>query len=204
MKIPKQAKQVFKGVIFDVYQWPQKMYDGSCKTFEMLKRADTVQIIAVTKDKKILLAKQKQPQYKKYFYSVLGGRVDKGETPLQAAKREMLEEAGYQSNDWELVATKALYHKIEWTMYNFVARDCKKISEQSLDAGEKIKILPVNFQKFLQILLVPNFRSQDIALDVLKLTTQNKLNQFKKKLFKKCRPTQIPRRISASGPRKSA
>lgn len=185
MKIPKQAKRVFQGVIFDVYQWQQKMYDGSYETFEMLKRADTVQIIAVTPDKKILLAKQKQPQYKKNFYSVFGGRVDKRETPLQAAKRELLEEAGYTSNDWELIATKALYHKIEWAMYNFVARNCLKTKKQSLDAGEKIKILSINFQEFLKILLAPNFRSQDIVIDILKLARQNKLKQFKQKLFKK-------------------
>lgn len=185
MHIPKQAKRVFKGVIFDVYQWKQKMYDDSSETFEMLKRPDTVQIIATTKDNKILIAKQKQPQYQKYFYSVFGGRVDKGETPLQSAKRELLEEAGCVSNDWELIATKALYHKIEWTMYNFVARNCRKNQKQNLDKGEKIKVLSLNFKKFTKILVDKNFRSQDIALDVLGLAYQGKLNQFKKLLFKK-------------------
>mgnify|MGYP001618991409 CR=1 FL=1 len=185
MKIPKQAKRVFKGVIFDVYQWPQKMYDNSSEIFEMLKRPDTVQIIATTKNNKILIAKQKQPQYQKYFYSVFGGRVDAGETPLAAAKRELLEESGYESTDWELIATKALYHKIEWTMYNFIARDCQKIQKQNLDKGEKIKMLSLNFEEFTKILVAKNFRSQDIALDVLGLAYQGKLNQFKKLLFKK-------------------
>ncbi len=40
MKIPPNAKRVFKGIIFDVYQWQQKMFDGSKETFEMLKRAN--------------------------------------------------------------------------------------------------------------------------------------------------------------------
>jgi len=33
MKIPKDAKLVFKGKIFDVYQWQQKVYDGTTVTY---------------------------------------------------------------------------------------------------------------------------------------------------------------------------
>src|SRR5215467_9321922 len=32
--IPEHAERVFQGKIFDVYQWPQKLYDGSTATFE--------------------------------------------------------------------------------------------------------------------------------------------------------------------------
>ena len=59
--IPKHAKRVFKGVIFDVYQWKQKMYDGSFKTFEKIKRPDTVIVFPVLDNGKILLTKQSQP-----------------------------------------------------------------------------------------------------------------------------------------------
>jgi len=41
MKLTSQAQRVFKGIIFDVYQWKQKMFDGSQGIFEMLKRPDT-------------------------------------------------------------------------------------------------------------------------------------------------------------------
>ncbi len=185
MKIPDKAKKVFTGVLFDVYQWKQKMFDNSIETFEMLKRADTVQIIATTPDKKILIARQIQPNYKKYFYSVFGGRVDKGEKPLVAAKRELLEESGYESDDWELINTKALYHKMEWNMFNYIARNCHQTKKQTLDKGEKIKVLKLNFTEFKKIILLENFRSQDIALDILGFTQQGKLSQFKQKLFQK-------------------
>lgn len=69
MKIPLNARRVFKGIIFDVYQWEQKMFDGSFKTFEMLKRLNTVEIIAI-QNNKILLSKQSQPN-KENFYSLL-------------------------------------------------------------------------------------------------------------------------------------
>jgi hypothetical protein len=73
-KIPKKARRVFKGVIFDVYHWPQKMFDNSTVTFEMLKRADTLQVIAITPDKKILLLKEQQPT-KKLRPAIHGSRL---------------------------------------------------------------------------------------------------------------------------------
>ena len=39
--IPPEADCVFRGEIYEVHQWPQKMPDGSVKTFEMLRRPDT-------------------------------------------------------------------------------------------------------------------------------------------------------------------
>jgi len=33
--VPEEAKLVFKGIIYDVYQWEQKMFDGTFSTFEM-------------------------------------------------------------------------------------------------------------------------------------------------------------------------
>ena len=38
--IPINAKKVFQGIIFDVYQWEQKLFDGTVATFEKLKRPD--------------------------------------------------------------------------------------------------------------------------------------------------------------------
>ena len=57
---PPEAKRVFAGVIFDTYQWQQKMFDGSFSTFEMLKRPDTVEVIALKGDR-IIVLEQEQP-----------------------------------------------------------------------------------------------------------------------------------------------
>lgn len=83
--LPSNAKLVFKGTIFDVYQWEQEGYDGKVKIFEKIKRPDTVVILPILEDGKILLARQGQPG-KEPFLGTVGGRVDEGETPLEAAK----------------------------------------------------------------------------------------------------------------------
>src|ERR1700733_8127048 len=89
--IPDQAKRVFKGEIFDVYQWPQTMFDGTAATFEMLKRPDTVQAIAVVDDK-ILVLNDEQP-HRGARLTFPGGRADKSNESTDAAiKREVHEE----------------------------------------------------------------------------------------------------------------
>lgn len=146
---PPHATKVFSGILFDVYQWPQQLFDGSVTTFEMLKRADTAEIIAV-KDRKIMLQEQEQPN-KPTFYCLPGGRVEKGEEPLVGAKRELLEESGFVSDIWELYSTVRPLHKIAWSIYLYLARDCHWLQAPQLDAGEKIKILWVTFNELLDL-----------------------------------------------------
>lgn len=149
--MPSNAKKVFEGVIFDVYQWEQKMYDGTTKTFERLDRADTVDVLATTKGGKILIQRQSQPDRDEAFLCLIGGRVEKGEDTLEAAKREMLEETGYTSPTWELLLSYRPMFKIRWDMYVYVARNCEKTADQHLDPGERIGVMVVTFDEFLDL-----------------------------------------------------
>ncbi|MFH1404693.1 MAG: NUDIX hydrolase [Patescibacteria group bacterium] len=146
--IPNQAKCVFKGIVFDVYQWEQEMFDGSKATFEMLKRADTVNVIATTGDK-VMVIKQEQPG-KQEFFGIPGGRIDEGEETLACAKRELLEETGFVSNDWEVFKVWQPYSKIDWRIHLYIARNCKKVADQTLDAGEKITVQLVAFDELVE------------------------------------------------------
>lgn len=123
------------------------MYDGTIETFEMLKRPDTVQVIPVVGDK-IWLTEEEQPHHKR-GRGFLGGRVDEGEDPLVAAKRELLEEAGLESDDWQLYTSIEPAVKMDWTIYYYIARNCRKVAEPHLDAGEKIEVKAVDFDEFM-------------------------------------------------------
>ena len=183
MKIPPQAKRVFKGVIFDVYQWQQKMYDGSISTFEMLKRPSTVEVIAV-KDNKICISHQSQPT-KEDFYSLFGGRAEEEEDPLATAKRELLEESGMESDNWELYKSFNPLHKIDWCVYTYIAKNCRTISKIKPDAGEKIETIELTFEEFIEYLLSDKYWGNEIVIDILKMKADGKLADFKTKLFSK-------------------
>jgi ADP-ribose pyrophosphatase len=182
MPIPTNAKKVFKGIIFDVYQWEQKQFNGTTKTFEMLKRENSVQVLPVLGDK-IIIAEEEQPNLSKR-YGLIGGQANPGEEMLAAAQREMKEEIGYTSEDWVVFRERNLYNKIEWTIACFVAKNCTKTTEPDLDPGERITPILVTFDEFMDVIMSGDFRSKDLTLDILKLHYQGKLDEFKKMLFR--------------------
>lgn len=172
---------MFEGRIYDVYQWPQKLFDGSTETFEMLSRADTVKIIALVNEKelkslqnikneqmvmddsdqeadnlscdrrKIIITHQTQPR-KDWFYDYPGGRVDaEDESELEAAKRELREETGLVFKNWKLVEVNQPFSKIDWLVYTFVASGLAAQTQQELDAGEKIEVLAVSLLELQEL-----------------------------------------------------
>lgn len=165
-KIPDQAKRVFEGKIFDVYQWEQVLFDDSKAIFESLKRSETVTVIPVTEDGKIMLIEEEQPQIPLHLKNV-AGKVDPGEKPEETAKRELLEETGYESNDLELWYTENPIYKIDWTVYTYVARGCKKVGPQKLEGGERITPILLSFDEFIEKVLEPDFPNLALKVKIL-------------------------------------
>ena len=160
--IPEHAQKVFSGKLFDVYQWQQEMYDGTTETFEKLKRPDTVVVFAVLPDGKILLTKQEQPG-KTAFIGATGGRVDHGEDPLTAAKRELLEESGYEAERFTLWRAEHPTSKIDWVVYTFIAKGLTKVSEPHLDEGEKITLMPTTLDELIELAVHEQLAEKEVA-----------------------------------------
>lgn len=150
--VPDQAKLAFKGMVFDVYQWPQELFDGSSHTFEMLKRPDTVTAICVVEDK-ILVISDEQPHLGPR-QSFPGGRVDETDADiLTAAKREVVEETGYSFKNWRLVKVSQPYRKMEWFVYVWLAWDVAGQQAPHLDPGEKIAVRALAFDELKSLVM---------------------------------------------------
>jgi ADP-ribose pyrophosphatase len=181
MKIPPEAKLVFKGILFDVYQWQQKQFDGTYATFERIKRKYSVDVIATAGDK-ILLSHQSQP-HRPDFYAVFGGRIEPGEDALTAAKRELSEEGGLASSEWELYKVYTPEDKIDWEINAFIAKKCSRLAGLNLDAGEKGEVIECNFDEFIDIVLSEKFWGDELVMEILRLKNDNKLEEFKRRIL---------------------
>ncbi len=184
--IPQHAKKVFDGIIFDVYQWEQEQFDGTSKIFEAIKRPSTVEIIPVFDDDTIVLAHETQPNMEKHFFSLYSGRVEEGEGELEAAKRELMEESGLESDNWELWHTYNAggSNKIDWQVHVYVALGCKNTEGTELEAGEEITPHGCTFDEFVDIATRPDFWSSDFSAHLCRLKMDGRLTELKDKLLK--------------------
>ncbi|MBP5281370.1 MAG: NUDIX hydrolase, partial [Lachnospiraceae bacterium] len=99
------------------------------------------------------------------------GMFDAGEKdPLAVAKRELLEETGYASEDWTYFgATWESTSKLTNKMHLFLARDCKKISEQHLDKNEHLDLVEVPLEKAVEMVMSGEINANSSAHLILKV-----------------------------------
>jgi len=160
--LPEYAKLVFKGELFQIWQWRQKMYDGSEATFESVVWDDSATIIPVVGEK-ILIEDQEQPDWSQPVVSLPGGRCESGEDGLECAKRELMEETGYASDDWGLLHERKPSGKIRRTEYVYIAHNCVRQENPHLDSGEKITTRFIDFDEFLELGENPAFYSRELV-----------------------------------------
>ncbi len=98
-------------------------------------------IVALTKDGNVVLVKQYRHGVCDVLLEFPGGVVEDGEDPIDGAKRELLEETGYQASDVIQIAKLYPNPALQTnTLHCFLALDVEKVSEQKLDAGEDIEV----------------------------------------------------------------
>jgi len=71
----------------------------------IVRHAGSAVMMAVDEKKRILLVRQFRLPAEKYLWELPAGRLDPGEKPLEAAKRELAEETGYQARKWTKLAS---------------------------------------------------------------------------------------------------
>jgi ADP-ribose pyrophosphatase len=121
--------------------------------YYVLEYNNWVNAVAITGDNKILMVHQYRHAAEIVSLEIPGGVIDEGELPEQAIRRELLEETGYQFDDFELLCTVyANPSTANNHTYCYLARGGKKVQEQSLDEQEEIIVETFTIPEVKQLL----------------------------------------------------
>lgn len=123
-----------------------ELVNGQIITPHVLDYDDEIMIFAVTKDQQVVLIRQYRHGVQDVILELPGGSVDAGETPLEAAKRELIEETGYASDTFielgQVSPNPAIYTN---QLSTFLAVDVELSDSQSLYNvdGAEVVLIPL-------------------------------------------------------------
>ena len=121
--------------------------------YYVLEYPDWVNVIAITRDGRFVMVEQYRHGLRGVFTELCAGVIEEGETPLEAAKRELQEETGYVGGTWELLAEICANPSCNNNITHcFLARDVVPAGERHLDATEDINVRLLTEDELLEML----------------------------------------------------
>ncbi len=119
--------------------------------FHVMEYPDWVCVVCRTEQDTILVVEQYRHAIERIIHELPGGAVSPGEDPLESAKRELIEETGYEASQWVYlgkVATEPSRHT-NWA-HCFFADGARRVGAPALDASEDLALREIPPEELLQ------------------------------------------------------
>jgi len=131
----------------------EREWDSAKHTFFVVENPDWVNIIALTKNDEVILIEQFRHGVEEITLEIPGGIVDNKENADDAARRELLEETGFEASEMIYLGKSRPNPALQnnW-IYHFLARNCKKSGDTNFDEHESIVTKLIRLQDIEQLI----------------------------------------------------
>jgi ADP-ribose pyrophosphatase len=140
------SELAFKGVFLRLRSDVALLPDGSTGPREYIIHPGAAAMVPMLDDGRILIERQFRYPVGEVFIEIPAGKIDAGETPLQTAQRELIEETGYQAAQWAMLTR--IHPAIGFAnevIHLFLCRGLTAVA-RDLDAGEFIECEAVTLE----------------------------------------------------------
>ncbi|PKB64167.1 MAG: hypothetical protein BZY80_03555 [SAR202 cluster bacterium Io17-Chloro-G2] len=147
METTVESRVGFRGRIIDVRVDKVRLPDGRITTREIAEHGASVCIVPVDPQGDILLVRQYRKPIEDQLLEVPAGGIEPGETPLEAAVRELQEEVGFTSK--EIQPLSSFWISPGWCtefMYSYLATELEP-ARLPADYDENIAVVPVRLDE---------------------------------------------------------
>jgi ADP-ribose diphosphatase len=115
---------------------------------------DYALVVALTESGEVVLQRQWKQGVRRFTLELPGGKVDPGETPVEAAARELCEETGYEAPELEHLASLDVdASKAANQGHIFLGRDAERLHEPEAHEMETPDVVIVPFAKVLELVV---------------------------------------------------
>lgn len=146
------TKKIFSGRIIDLQVDEVELPDGNKSIRELVKHPGAVAVIAVTKEKKLVLVRQYRKALEKTIVEIPAGKLEQGEDPKTCAERELEEETGYKSNALQFVVSFYTSPGFADELVHLFFTDELEEGEVNMDEDEFVETLELTVQEALPLI----------------------------------------------------
>jgi 8-oxo-dGTP pyrophosphatase MutT (NUDIX family) len=126
---------------------------GAVRRFVVLDSTDWVNVIALTRDDRVVLIRQFRVGAAEVMVEIPGGMVDPGEDPRDAAARELREETGYVARELRALGVVRPNPAILGNrLHTYLALDAEPVEAPTPDDGEVMSIETRDLTEVTQML----------------------------------------------------
>ena len=172
------SKSVFDGRILHITLDEVELPDGKKSKREVVNHPGGVTVAALDEENRLLFVKQFRYPYKEVVLELPAGKLEKGSTPLENGKRELMEETGAEG--YSYISLGQLYPSPGYTSEIIHLYACKVKSQGSSnpDDGEFLNVEKIPLDKAVEMVLnnqIPDAKTQVAVLKTAMLIKSGKI-----------------------------
>jgi ADP-ribose pyrophosphatase len=145
--------------------------NGSNAIIERIIVPRVVVIIPFLKKDVILMEINYRPAIRKHIFELPAGKVDRNEKPIVAARRELGEEAGYESKQIHLLFKAYLSPGASTELAYFYKATQLEKSQRHLEEHEVIELKPIRINRLLEMIRSNEIKDSKTIAGILYCTS---------------------------------
>ena len=150
--IVKSTTQIYNGRIFDFVTENLKLPNGRDTEIAFIRHPGSIAVVPLLDDNTVVMEKQYRHPVGEYLLEIPAGTLEPNESPLDCAKRELMEETGFRAQELtELGKIHMIPAYSDEEIHVFIARGLTP-AEQDLDPDEIIEVVTYPLEKAVQMI----------------------------------------------------